>query len=112
MPIALCDEGVVSVQLRTPSAESHSSGSTGAPLAPVTLTTAAAPPSPGSVPGGAGARVRVVPRLAVMTGMPATTRVNEVLEPGIAIGASPSIGAVNETWAAKAWNRFHVAHAG
>src|SRR5258708_2698692 len=108
MPIALGAGGVVSVKLCTAPDESHSIGSTGAPLAPVTLTTAAAPPSPGNVLNGAGVRVRVVPRLAVITGSPATTRVSEVLEPGIAIGASPSIGAVNETGAELAENRSMV----
>src|ERR1700681_1678423 len=51
IPIAVGAGGVVRLKLCVAPAESHSSGSRGAPLAPVTLTTAAAPPSPGSVPG-------------------------------------------------------------
>src|SRR5260370_42279139 len=106
MRIALGDDAVVGVRLCGAPAESHSSGSTGAPLAPVTLTTAAAPPSPGSVPGGAGARGRVVPRLAVRIGMPASTRVKQGPEPGVAIGAPPSNRAVDRTGARKGWRAF------
>src|SRR5438034_5991654 len=104
MSIAVGVAGVISVKFCAAPAESHSRGSTGAPLAPVTLTTAAAPPSPGSTPGGAGARVSELPRVAVITSSPATLRVMPVLEPGIVIGASPSIGAVNEIGAERAWN--------
>src|SRR6266516_4410829 len=45
--------GVVRVKPFDAPDESHSIGSSGAPLAPVTWTTAAAPPRPGSEPIGA-----------------------------------------------------------
>jgi hypothetical protein len=87
--------GVVSVKFLAEPEESHSMGRTGAPLAPVTCTRAAAPPSPGNTPGGAGASVSELPSDAVITSSPATLRVMPELVPGIVTGESESMGAVN-----------------
>ena len=95
--IAVGLAGTVRVKLWVDPAVSHSNGRIGAPLAPVTWTTAAAPPSPGSIPGEAGDRVRPLAMLAVIMGIPATSSVIPVLVPGIVIGESDPIGAVNDT---------------
>jgi len=87
--------GVVSVNVWDEPEESHSMGRTGAPLAPVTCTRPAAPPSPGTSPGGAGASVSELPSVAVITLSPATLRVMPELVPGIVTGESESMGAVN-----------------
>ena len=95
IPSAVGLAGVVSVKVWAEPEESHSIGRTGAPLAPVTCTRAAAPPSPGTTPGGAGASVSELPSDAVITSSPATLSVMPELVPGIVTGESESIGAVN-----------------
>src|SRR5262245_314503 len=59
--------GVVRLKFWVEPDESHPMGRIGAPLAPVTWIPAAAPPSPGNSPGGAGASVSELPSDAVIT---------------------------------------------
>src|SRR5262249_30785525 len=95
MPSGVGFAGVVSVKLLDDPEESHSIGSSGAPLAPITCTRAAAPPSPGNPAAGAGASSRALPIDAVITDSEPTLRVMPELQPGTVTGASEPIGAVN-----------------